>query len=92
MPGIRWEPVEVWLGQDKPARFVWRGRLFTVLFVHDRLVTATADPAVGDNSGGARAIEYVLWRVEATAGKGVPGAIYELLQEPGSERWLLARG
>jgi hypothetical protein len=92
MPGIRWEPVEVWLGQDKPARFVWRGRLFTVLFVHDRRETARPDPPTADDARAALPVTYVLWRVEATAGKGVPGVIYELLQESGSERWLLARG
>jgi Family of unknown function (DUF6504) len=92
MRGIRWEPVEVWLRHDKPARFVWRGRLFTVLFVHDRRETARPEPPLSeDASAGGEPVTYVLWRVEATAEKGVPGEIYELLQEPGGERWLLSR-
>jgi len=45
MRGIRGEPVEVWLRNDRPARFVWRGRLHTVIFVLDRQVTPAATPA-----------------------------------------------
>jgi hypothetical protein len=30
------EPVEVWLRDGTPARFVWRGRRYTVMFVLDR--------------------------------------------------------
>ena len=36
MRGIRGEPVEVWLRDGRPARFVWRGRMYTVMFVLDR--------------------------------------------------------
>jgi hypothetical protein len=30
------EPVQVWLRDGTPARFVWRGRRYTVMFVVDR--------------------------------------------------------
>jgi Family of unknown function (DUF6504) len=33
---VRWEPAEVWLNDGRPARFGWRGRLFTVLAVLER--------------------------------------------------------
>ena len=36
MRGIRGEPVEVWLRHGRPARFVWRGRMYTVMFVLER--------------------------------------------------------
>lgn len=42
---IRGEPVEVWLRDDRPARFVWRGRMYTVIFVVDRRLIALAEPA-----------------------------------------------
>jgi Family of unknown function (DUF6504) len=45
MRRIRGEPVEVWLRHGRPARFVWRGRLYTVLFVHDRRVSGLPPPA-----------------------------------------------
>ena len=42
---IRGEPVEVWLRDGRPARFVWRGRMFTVIFVVDRRLITLAEPA-----------------------------------------------
>jgi hypothetical protein len=48
MRGIRGEPAEVWLRNGRPARFVWRGRMHTVIFVLDRQVRpagTAADPA-----------------------------------------------
>jgi hypothetical protein len=55
MRGIRGEPVEVWLRNDRPARFVWRGRLHTVIFVLDRHVTAAATPGDVDPASGGTA-------------------------------------
>jgi Family of unknown function (DUF6504) len=34
--GERSEPAEVWLADGRPARFGWRGRLYTVLAILDR--------------------------------------------------------
>lgn len=42
--GVRSEPAEVWLNDGRPARFVWRGRLYTVLSVIER-------PAGGPHAG-----------------------------------------
>ena len=42
---IRGEPVEVWLRDERPARFVWRGRMYTVIFVVDRRLITLAEPA-----------------------------------------------
>ena len=46
------EPVEVWLRDGTPARFIWRGRRYTVMFVLDRrfvpaapLINSDAPPA-----------------------------------------------
>ncbi len=98
MRGIRGEPVEVWLRDGRPARFVWRGRMHTVIFVLDRQVrpaagpagpaasdTPSGDPATGDTQG----IEC--WRVEATPERSVPPANYELCRDLASGRWLLYR-
>ena len=42
---IRGEPAEVWLRDDRPTRFVWRGRMYTVIFVVDRRLITLAEPA-----------------------------------------------
>jgi hypothetical protein len=49
------EPVEVWLRDGTPARFIWRGRRYTVMFVLDRhfvpaapLVSPDAPPVSPD--------------------------------------------
>ena len=101
------EPVGVWLRDGKPARFVWRGRLYTVLAVLDRWTASHPRPvpgAAGDAPAAVResqssprqepqspiAREY--WRVEASPGKNVPPAPYELRHELATDRWLLSRG
>jgi len=100
MRGIRGEPVEVWLRNDRPARFVWRGRLHTVIFVLDRQVTAAATPADVDPASGGSASSgpgpsstggTECWRVEATPARSVPPATYELCRDLASGRWLLSR-
>ena len=67
MRPIRGEPVEVWLRHGRPARFVWRGRMYTVLFVRDkRTVPGSAQP----EAGGAPAKPGVLaGRGDARAGR-----------------------
>jgi hypothetical protein len=100
MHGIRGEPVEVWLRNDRPARFVWRGRMHTVIFVLDRQITPTAtpadaDPAAKDPAASGPAATGTAgtecWRVEATPERSVPPATYELCRNLASGRWLLSR-
>ena len=79
MNGVRSEPVEVWLVNGRPARFVWRERLYTVLSVID----SPADP------GPDR--EWRCWRVRASAGRNMPGNLYRLCQSSVSGRWQLSR-
>lgn len=77
MRGIRGEPADVWLRHGKPARFVWRGRMYTVLLVLDQ----SADEPVSE-----------CWTVEATPERGVPPVTYELCHDTGADRWTLVRG
>jgi hypothetical protein len=113
MRGIRGEPVEVWLRSGRPARFVWRGRMHTVIFVLERQVRPAATaadpgpsgPAAGDPAAGDPAASgpesgdpepsgtagSECWRVEATPGRSVPPATYELCRDLASGRWLLSR-
>ena len=108
MRGIRGEPVEVWLRSGRPARFVWRGRMHTVIFVLERQVRPAATPAGPEASGPAASGPAAdgpessgpessgtagseCWRVEATPGRSVPPATYELCRDLASGRWLLSR-
>jgi len=75
MNGNHGEPVEVWLRQGKPARFGWRGRMYTVLFALDM----------------RPASEQECWQVEATPVRTVPPATYELCRDTDTGRWSLSR-
>jgi Family of unknown function (DUF6504) len=93
MRSIRGEPVEVWLSDGRPARFVWRGRLYTVLFVRDRRsVTATpaATPPMAPGETGQLAGQE-FWLVDATAQRAVAASTYELCHDLGADRWTLSR-
>lgn len=72
------EPVEVWLRDGKPVRFVWRGRLYSVL-------------AVLAGNTGADEPDHEAWRVEASPARNVPSEVYELARDPGTGRWLISR-
>jgi hypothetical protein len=90
MRRIGGEPVEVWLRHGRPARFVWRGRLYTVLFVLDRRLnapqSATSPPDNEDQPSGQE-----FWLVEATPQQAVAASRYELSQDLATGRWTLSR-
>lgn len=87
MRRIRGEPVEVWLRHGRPARFVWRGRLHTVLFVLDRRVS----PPVAPGEPGQIVERQEFWVVEATTQRGVAATTYELCHDLIKDRWTLSR-
>lgn len=91
MRGIRGEPVEVWLRHGRPARFVWRGRMYTVMFVLDRRPAPAppADPVSGPAAAPPASLEC--WRVEATPERTLPSTTYELCHDPATDRWSLSR-
>jgi hypothetical protein len=72
--------------------------MHTVMFVLDRRVTPAATPAEPAASGPATSGTATsgtagseCWRVEATPGRSVPPATYELCRDLASGRWLLSR-
>ena len=74
----------------KPARFIWRQRLYTVLGVLEHWVVSrewwqqrSPSPDVPP--------EREFWRVEASPGRDIPPAVYELRRDAASGDWLLAR-
>jgi hypothetical protein len=84
MRGIGSEPVEVWLRDGRPARFVWRGRMHTILFVRD-MRTSHEDSAAGNG------VSQEIWLVEATPQRSVPASVYELCHDLQTDRWTLSR-
>jgi len=92
MRASRGEPAEVWLESGRPARFVWRGRMYTVIFVVDRQVdpaAAESGPGAGGTVSDAGGTEC--WRVEATPERNLPPVLYDLCRDLASGRWLLSR-
>ena len=88
MQPIRGEPVEVWQRHAKPARFVWRGRIYTVLFVRDRrTVPGSAKPG----ADGGQLSGRECWLVEATPERAVPASVFELCHDEAADRWTLSR-
>ncbi len=83
------EPVDVWVQGGLPARFVWRGRLYTVLGVLDRWV-ASQEWWARQGMGPGTPAEREFWRVEASPGRHIPPATYDLRHDAAG-RWLLAR-
>jgi len=92
---VRSEPVEVWLIDGRPARFVWRERLFAVLSILER-PSGQPDAAIHagheeERAEHGAAAAWRCWKVTASAGRNVPANIYRLCQDPATSRWLLTR-
>jgi hypothetical protein len=88
------EPVNVQARDDgRPARFVWRGRLYTVHAILEHWVINRewwADPAVFGSDPGQPELEF--WRVEASPGPGLTVGVYELRRETATGTWTLRIG
>lgn len=84
------EPIDVWVQDGRPARFAWRGRLYSVLRVLDHRVISREWWATQNPDPDAPA-EREFWRVEASPGRDVAAATYELRQDMPTGDWLLAR-
>jgi hypothetical protein len=68
---IRGEPVEVWLRDGRPLRFVWRGRMYTVMLVLERRLMPAAEPAVAPRDPGTTERETM---DPATGGSATQGS------------------
>ena len=94
MSAVRPEPVQVQLIDDRPARFVWRGRLYTVLSVIERPTehsTAVVAEETAAEEHDHRTAEWRCWRVTASPGKNVPAVPFRLCQDHIVDRWQLIR-
>ena len=98
------EPVNVQTRADgRPARFVWRGRLYAVRSVMEHWVVnrewwretsetgATGATGKAGQTDQANEPELRFWRVEAAAGQGLPSGVYELRLDVATDAWTLRR-
>jgi hypothetical protein len=91
------EPVNVQARDDgRPARFVWRGRLYTVRAILEHWVInrewwqAPEEPMPpGDPGSEPGHPELEFWRVEASSGQGLAAAVYELRRDVATSAWTL---
>jgi hypothetical protein len=110
MSRVYGEPVNVQTREDgRPARFVWRGRLYAVRSVMEYWVInrewwREADPAAQPaqppqppqppqpaQAPQTAEPELRFWRVEASAGQGLPPGVYELRLDVAMDIWTLRR-
>jgi len=84
------EPIEVRDQDGRPLRFVWRGRLYTVRGVLEHWVVSR-EWWQRNNPDTDVPAEREFWRVEASPGKDVPPAVYELRRDVETGDWLLVR-
>jgi hypothetical protein len=88
MTRVYGDPVDVWVSDGRPVRFVWRGRLYTVRRVLEHWVT-TRDWWREQQVEPADLGEREFWRVEATPAEEI--GVYELRYEAAGAAWTLSR-
>jgi len=84
------ERVEITARDNRPLRFVWRGRLYGVLAVLEHWVVSSQWWQRNNPDTGVPP-EREFWRVEASPGGNIPPAVYELRRDAGTGDWLLVR-
>ena len=84
------EPIAVTVQDDRPLRFIWRGRLYTVLVALEHWVVSR-EWWQRNNPDTDVPPEREFWRVEARPGGDVPPAVYELRRDTETDDWLLVR-
>ena len=85
VPTVYGEPANVQARDDgRPARFVWRGRLYTVRAILEHWIInrewwqePPAEP--GQAEPGQPELEF--WRVEAAPGPGLTAEVYDLRRD-----------
>ena len=85
------EPVNVQARDDgRPARFVWRGRLYTVQAILEHWVINREWWQDPEAEPGQPELEF--WRVEASPGQGMTASVYELRRDAATDAWTLRLG
>src|SRR5271165_6199606 len=86
------EPVPVQARDDgRPARFVWRSRLYTVRAILEHWVISRETWRDRPEAGPGQP-ELEFWRVEAAPGPGTTARVCELRREAATNAWTLRLG
>ena len=88
MSRVYGDPVEVWLVDGRPSRFVWHDRLYSVHRILDHWVT-TRDWWRDRNPEAGHPTAREFWQVEATPGHEI--GVYELRYDEAGGTWMLSR-
>ncbi len=91
MSRVYGEPVEVQARDDgRPARFVWRSRLYAVRAILEHwVINREWWRDTGDEGSEPGQPELEFWRVEAAPGQGMTPGVYELRREAATGIWTL---
>jgi hypothetical protein len=90
MSRVYGEPVEVQTKADgRPARFVWRGRLYAVRSIIGHWVVNREWWRDPDTTPAQPELRF--WRMEAATGQGAPTGSYELRRDMATDTWTLRR-
>src|SRR6516165_8628928 len=85
------EPVNVQARDaGRPARFVWRGRLYTVRAILEHWVINREWWQDPEAEPGRPELEF--WRVEAAPGQGMTATVYELRRDAATDASVRPRG
>lgn len=78
---------------DRPAQFLWRGRLYVVRAVLAHWIESSAWWGGSRRAleGTIPAHEHEVWRVEAQAGRSDSAGVYDLRRDITADRWVLSR-
>ena len=90
MSRVYGEGIEITAQDNRPLRFVWRGRLYRVLAVLEHWVVSSQWWQRNDPDTDVPP-EREFWRVEASPGGTLPPAVYELRCDVATGDWLLIR-
>ena len=86
------EPVHVQARDDgRPARFVWRGRLYTIRSILEHWVISRETWRDRPEAGPGQP-ELEFWRVEAAPGPGTTARVCELRRKAATNAWTLRLG
>ena len=106
MSRVYGEPVDVWVRDGRPARFAWRGRLYTVLGVLEHWVVSRewwkqqaqeesgkqgSEPSHVQGGGPAGPSGHEFWRGDASPGRNLPLSTFERRPEAGTRSRLAGR-
>ena len=79
--------------EDRPAQFLWHGRLYVVRTVIAHWIESSVWWGGSRRAleGALPAHEHEVWRVEAQAGRSDATGVYDLRRDMVADRWILAR-